>query len=240
MSGIVRSLLVVAVGAAVAWGDVTTTLEGSRLVVSGDGEPESLVIEPGDGGIAVRGFGGTLVDGAAAVTVAGVQRLVLRLHEGGDDVTVRNVELPQGLDVRSGGGNDDVVLDGVVTRRARVRTGNGWDAVRAYGPSRLSQLRVSTGAGRDVVVLDGVRVPGDVRVHAGNDDDDVTFFATEVGDDVDVNLGNDDDVLVLADVVVWDDTDLDGDDGHDALWFSGYVWLEDDFDVDGFGDDWWW
>lgn len=238
---LLSALLVAGLGAVAARADVVITVAGSKVTLVGDDGADDVAIEPDGDGIAVVGLGGTLVDGSGErVTLPGVRRLVVKLHEGPDRLTLTGVRLPDGIDLRLGRGNDDVLLDRVDAGKARIQTGGGYDAVRVYGPSTLNQLSVATGSDWDFVVLDGVWVPGDLTVDTGTEDDDVTIFATEVGDDVDVDLGNDDDVLVLADVVIDDDTDLDGDDGDDLLVLSGYVWFEDDLDVDGFGDDWWW
>jgi len=241
MPAALRGMMIVALGAAVARADVTTTLTGSKLVVSGDGSGQTLVIESTGDGVTVRGLAGTLVDGSAEpVTVPGVLRLSVKLHEGADRLTVTDVSLPDGIDLRLGDGNDDVLLDRVRTGAARIRSGNGYDAVQIFGPSTLNQLSISTSSGRDLVVLDDVWVPGDLHVDTGTAPDDVSIALTDVGDDIDVRLGNDDDVLVLADVAIYDDTDLDGENGDDVLVFYGYIWFEDDLDVDGFNDDWWW
>jgi hypothetical protein len=233
-------LVLVALGASVARGDVVTSLSGSRLVVTGDGAPDSLAIESAAEGVVLVGHGGTLVDGSAdRVTVPGVRHLTVKLKQGDDRLTLTQVSLPDGLDLRLGNNNDDVVLDGVDAGSTRVRTGNGYDAVRIYGPSRLDRLRVQTGNGNDLIVLDGPWVPGDLDVDAGPDEDDVAILATEVGDDLDVHMGNGDDFLELADVGVDDDTHLDGDDGDDLLVLWEFLWFGDDLDIDGFDDGWW-
>jgi hypothetical protein len=223
------------------WGDVTTTVTGSKLVVTGDDRADTVLIEPAADGVAVVGLDGTLVDGSSeGVTVPGVRRLVVKLHEGPDRLTLRDLDLPDGIDLRVGRGNDGVLLDRVDAGATNIQTGDGHDAVEIFGPSTLKRLSVLTSADYDLVELDRVWVPGDVDIDTGSEPDDVTIVATEVGDDVDVDLGNDDDFLLIADVAIYDDTDLDGDDGDDVLVLAGYVWFEDDLDIDGFDDDWWW
>jgi hypothetical protein len=232
---------IVTLAASVAGADVVTSVSGSAAVLTGDESPNALVIEPASDGIVVTGRGGTLVDGSAdGVTLSGVRRLTVKLGSGADEITLTNVSLPDGLNLRLGRGNDDVVLDGVRAGATRIRTGNGYDFVSVFGPSRLDRLAIETSNGRDVVDVDGASIFGDLDVDAGSGDDDVTIVATQVSDDVRVRLGNDDDFLAIADVVVDDDTDVDGESGDDALVFAGYVWIGDDLDVDGFDDVWWW
>lgn len=233
------SLLIVVLGASVAWADVVTTLKGSRLVVTGDSAPNVVSIEPAPDGILVRGLEGTLVDGSSVgVTVSGVESLTVKLRKASDSLTLTQVTLSKGIDLRLGRGDDDVVLDGVRCGAARIRTGNGSDAVIVMGGSRLKSLSVETSNERDLVVLDGAWISGDLDIDTGSDDDDVHIFATQVGDDVHVRLGNDDDFIVLADVSVDDDTEVDGEHGDDALFLDGYLWFGDDVDFDGFDDDW--
>jgi hypothetical protein len=233
-------VLLVALGACVARADVVTTVSGSSLVVTGDSSPNAVAIEPALDGVTVVGFDGTLVDGSSeGITVPGVRRLTVKLGKGSDRLTLTHVTLPDGLDLRLGRGNDSVWLDDVDGGASRIQTGNGHDAVSVFDVS-LNRLSVQTSNGFDFVELDRAWVSGDLDVDTGSDDDDVTIVATHIGDDVHVELGNDDDFALLADVAVDDDVEIDGEDGDDDLVFAGYIWIEDDLDVDGFGDDWWW
>lgn len=235
-------LLIVALGASVARGDVVTRVSGSRLVVIGDRNPNAVRIEAAPDGVLVLGIDGTLVDGSSeGVTVAGVQRLTVKLKQRADRLTLRSLTGVGRIALRLGKGNDDVVLDDVRAGATQIQTGGGRDAVSVVGRSHLRRLRVDTSIGEDSVWLDGVRISGDLDIDTGSDDDDVLIFVTDVGDDLDVHLGNDEDVLVLASVEVDDDAHLDGEDGDDLLFFDGYVWFDDDLDIDGFDDDdWWW
>jgi hypothetical protein len=234
------ALLIVALGASFARGDVVTTLSGSSLVVTGDSSPDALTIQGTSDGITVAGLYGTLVDGSSEVTFSGVRRLTVKLGKGSDSLTVTQVNLPDGLAIRLGGGHDSVELDEVRSGAVRIRTGDGDDAVGFFGPSSFDSVSVQTSNGRDWIWVDGAWVAGDLDIDTGADDDDVTIVATQVADDIHVHQGNDDDFLVLADVTVDDDTHLDGENGDDVLIFDGFIWFGDDLDIDGFGDDWWW
>jgi hypothetical protein len=235
-------LLIAALDASIAHGDVATMVSGSKLIVTGDATPDAVAIEPApDGGVLVLGLEGTLVDGSSVgVAVSGVTRLKVKLKQGADRLTLTQVTFSDGIALRLGDGNDWVVLDQVYAGATRIRTGNGSDFVDVYGPGRCRHLTLLTDRGFDSIVVDGLWIPRDLYVDTGSDDDDVTIVSTEIGDDARVYLGSDEDVLVLADVAVYDDTDLDGDDGDDWLYFYGYVWFDDDLSIDGFNDDWWW
>ena len=235
-----RALPIVVFAASSAWGDVVTTLTGSSLVVTGDRSADAVTIEEAPGGLTVTGFGGTLVDGSSdVVTIPGVERLTVKLGDGNDRLTLTNVTLPRGFDLRLGRGNDSVFVERASAGSSRIRTGNGYDDVIVFGVSRFDSLAVETSNGNDFVEVDDTFVSGDLKIDTGSDEDDVTVFATEVGNDMHMRLGNDDDVLVLVDVVIDDDTKLDGENGDDALFFDGYLWFGDDLDIDGFDDDGW-
>jgi hypothetical protein len=239
MSTIRRALTIVALAASSAWGDVVTTLSGSNLVVTGDDSADTVTIEEAPGGLTVTGFGGTLVDGASAVvTIPGVERLTVKLGDGNDRLTLTNVILARGFDLRLGRGNDTVFVDGGAAGSSRIRTGNGYDDVIVFDSPSFDSLSVETSNGNDFVEVDYAFVSQDLTIDTGSDEDDVTVFATDVGNDMRLRLGNDDDVLVLVDVFIDDDTDLDGENGDDVLFFDGFLWFGDDLDIDGFDDDW--
>jgi hypothetical protein len=230
---------VVLFGASLVRADVVTSLSGSHLVVTGDASADRVVIGPAPDGVTVAGVDGTLVDGSsAAVTVPGVQRLTVKLGRGADRLTIGSISLAKKLDVRLGRGNDRVALDGVQAGATRIRSENGHDDVSIAGRASFKRLSVQAGSGRDSVSIDGAFVRRELAVDAGDGNDLVSIVATEVIDDVDVHLGDDDDACLLADVILHDDVHLDGDDGEDEAFFDGYVWVEDEFDVDGFGVIW--
>lgn len=225
-----------------AWADVSTTLSGSTLLITGDDSADGIRIESASDGVLVVGVDGTLVDGTTeSVTIPGVQRLTVELGKGGDHLTIQELDLAKRLDVRTGSGRDRVVLDGVRAGWTRIVTDGGHDRVSVNGFSRFRHLTVESGGGNDVVLVDDVWVPKDLNVYSASGYDDVEIVDTDVGNDLDVHLGDDDDDVVLADVTIDDDTHLDGGDGDDVAFFYGHVWCGDSLDLDGFGDDgWWW
>jgi large repetitive protein len=234
-------LLLVALGPSVARGDVVTSVSGSKLVVTGDDGADTVLIEPASDGIRVVGLDGTLVDGSGeGIVVPGIRRLTVKLRQGADRLTIRDVSLSGKIDLRLGEGNDRVELDGVDGGSTRIRTDDGWDGVSVDGPSRFDHLSIQTSNGDDWIWIDDAWITGDLTIDTGADEDDVTIVDTEVDDDVDVHLGNDEDDLFLADVSFDDDTHLDGENGEDDLFLDGWIWFGDDLDVDGFDDDWWW
>jgi len=232
--------VVLALAARAAHGDVVTQFDGSRLLVVGDEQPDTVTIDPTPGGILVTGSNGTLVDGGLApVLVSGVRRVSFELHGGSDRVTVNAVDLPDGIGMRLGNGNDEAVVNGARLGKTKIRTGNGNDAVWV-ADAQAQRLYVQTNTGWDAVVVHDSWVPGDLQVSTGSDEDYVEIAGTEVGNDVRMRLGNDDDALFLADVAFDDDTRLDGAHGDNGLFFAGYIWFGDELDIHDFGDDWWW
>jgi hypothetical protein len=234
------AIVVLALAARTAHGDVVTEFDGSRLRVIGDDRPDTVTLDPTPGGILLTGTNGTLVDGGIApVVVSGVQRVVFELHGGADRVTVNAVDLPSGIGMRLGDGDDEAVVSGAYLGKTKIRTGNGNDAVWVFD-ARVQRLSVQTSNGWDSLVVHDSWVPNDLDVDTGADEDYVEVVGTEIADDVHIHLGNDDDDLVVVDVAFDDDTRLDGEQGSNALWLDGWIWFGDDVDIDDFGDGWFW
>jgi hypothetical protein len=234
------TVVVLALAASAARGDVVTRLDGSRLLVVGDDQPDTVTLDPTPGGILITGTNGTRVDGGIApVAVQGARRVAFELHGGADRVTVNAVDLPDGIGMRLGEGNDEAIVDGAFLGKTKIRTGNGNDAIWVSG-ARMQRLYVQTSNGWDSVVVHDSWVPHDLQVSTGADEDYVEIAGTEVGSDARMRLGNDDDALVLADIAFDDDTRLDGSHGDNGLFFAGYIWFGDELDIHDFGDDWWW
>jgi hypothetical protein len=237
----IASLAAVVLASTLAHADVVTSLSGVQLLLTGDASPDSITVTPALDGLTVTGFDGTLVDGSTeGLTFSGVHGLVVKLMQGNDRLTIRQVDLPGKLFIGAGKGNDAVQLDQVFAGAVRIQTSKGYDAVWIYGPSYFDSLSVQMGVGSDLLVVGGVTVGGDLDVVAGGDDDDVSIAGVDVYDDLDVHLGEGDDFLSLGDVFVGNETHLDGDDGDDGFVLYGYLWFDDGIDVDGFGGDWWW
>lgn len=236
------ALALLMLGAELARADVVTSLSGSHLTITGDETADSIAITPGEGGIRLAGFDGTLVDGSSdEATFSGVRRLTVRLMHGADRILVSWITLPDALYVGMGKGDDTVELDEVVAGDVTVATSQGFDVVNVFGPSYFDSLSIRTGSGSDLVVVDDVAVGGDLDVVSGRDDDDVSLAWLDVYDDVDVHLGNGDDNLWFGDATVGEDTHLEGNDGDNWLDLYGYLAFWDDVDIDGFGDGgWWW
>jgi hypothetical protein len=234
------TIVALALATRTAHGDVVTEFDGSRLRVIGDDRSDAVTLDPTPGGILLTGTNGTLVDGGIApVIVSAVQRVTFELHRGADRVTVNAVDLPSGIGMRLGDGDDAAVVSGAYLGKTKIRTGNGNDAVWVFD-ARVQRLNVQTSNGWDSLVVHDSWVPDDLEVDTGADEDYVEVAGTEVGDDVRIHLGNDDDDLVLADMAFDDDTHLAGEHGDNALFFAGWIWFGDELDIDDFGDDWWW
>ncbi len=99
--GALVALVLALAGEEVARADVVTQLDGTRLLVSGDAQPDRVTLDPMPGGIVLTGTNGTLVDGGLApVLFSGVRRVALELHGGADRGTVNAVDLPDGMGMR--------------------------------------------------------------------------------------------------------------------------------------------
>jgi hypothetical protein len=188
-------------------GDVVLNVVDGNLMVQGDDLDNKIMITAGaePGAFVVTGLDGTniLQDSeppAAAVTVTGVHSIKAGLGEGDDLIAVVGANLRGSLAVRTGAGDD------------RVLVGTGGDATELVGllPSDLSvgvhgSVRIGTDGGNDQVLVDDAMIGGRLGVHAGMDDDLVALGSTAAVDPMDarlsvrggvhVNLGQGDDEL---------------------------------------------
>ena len=248
----VAAAVVLAVSASPARpaGNVGTVVDQGRVLLEGDEAPNGIVVTAGDqeDGIRVFGLDGTTVNDQPEITLAGVQRLVIRTGDGPDRVELRQVRIRGSVTIRTGRGGDQVLVEQATLQRLDVRSGAGNDAL-SIGPqsrirrllhlrtgrdrddvviesSDLAAILASTGQGDDVLTIFDVTTTRRTQVFTNVGQDTVFFGVTRFIGDVDVNLGEDDDLLRLDTVVFEDDSDLDGGSDEDALLLDGPV----DFD----------
>jgi hypothetical protein len=162
---------------------VTTSLAADgTLTVTGDADPNNLadelaIVGTGTAGeLTLTGRNGTLIDGMASKTIAGVAKdLLINLGDGDNVINLDNIYLAGKLDLRSGNGKDLIVLGatGVVstTGACTVQSGFGDDVVRAqdYHVFIVGQLLTRVGGGaRSRIELTGASALGTIDVFGGD------------------------------------------------------------------------
>ncbi|HYO26437.1 MAG TPA: hypothetical protein VEQ85_15960, partial [Lacipirellulaceae bacterium] len=184
-------------------GNVTVTLTGVNLLVSGDDAANQIAITAGDAPdtLVVRGLQGTTVTLAGSTTPAPVTGLVVPNVRG----HVR---------VETGGGNDEVsVTDLELRRRLSLQTGDGNDQVALQDVSVGGLLSIAAGAGNDTVRLGPQNAPaGPLQSYA-----DASVKSALA---IDVLLGDGEDTATLASTAARGAVVVAGGMGADAFGFD--------------------
>jgi hypothetical protein len=129
-------------------GDVTAVLAGHDLIIRGSRADNAIEIsQPEPGVIEVAGADDTTVNGEESVEFQGVEALLIRTHNGGEDSVTVIGPLELSDDLRAHLGNDELLIDGTA---GRVRIGSDLN-VRARSASAVT-LR------NDVLVADDVTI----------------------------------------------------------------------------------
>jgi len=174
-------------------GNVTARIDGGgRLVITGDGLANGVLVERGTrpGVVVITGLGNTTVNGRPSVTLGGLRRgTFIGLGEGDDVLCIggpTHLTLSGHLAVDLGRGANTLNVKNVtVAGNSRVITGREADRVVLTGTEfggrlylRLDELvggskvgQVGLEPGDNDVYLTGVRVVGEVRLVSGRGND---------------------------------------------------------------------
>lgn len=166
------------------------------------------------GNITARVIGGTLfVDGdenSNAVVIAGCGWRSVAVRPGDSDTVVNGLPGGQG------------VFLGDITRGIVVRTNGGDDAVLLDGVRNRHYVGVFTGAGNDLVILNGVTTKnGATEIDTGDGDDSVQVTDSKFGGTAAVNLGTGNDTLEVTGSNIRKQVRFNGGAGNDALGADG-------------------
>lgn len=255
--------------ASVAWsaGDVRASVDrAGKLTIRGDRLANGIILRTSgdapEGALRIEGESGTTVNGQAEVGVLATGRIRVLLGAGDDFVRIE-AEIPGGVTIRTGAGNDRVELfGGEIRGELRIEAGAGDDAVTSIGSMHGGSVRVDTGPGADLVyegfscfggsfAIDtgpgadvvGVDPPGNILVvPCGVRGDlvvdtrrgaDQVSIGTTVDGALGVALGPQDDLLDLC-AVVGGPALLSGGAGSDLLADDASTFLGGDPEIGGF------
>lgn len=172
-------LSVLGVSSAHAAGNVTAVLFAGSLRITGDLAGNAIRVAPGANAdeVELEGLDGTTVNGQVLTSIAGVLRNVkVDLSEGGDEIYVEDLLVPQDLEIVTGPGVDTVDLtDCEVGDDTRIATGIDDDQVVLSTDVFQGRLFIQTDAGNDTIGLDLVTAADKVRIANGQGDDGVTI-----------------------------------------------------------------
>jgi len=151
-------------------GNVTASLSGGSLYVTGDDQSNTISVESiGAGNVQVRGFG-TSVNGSpdAIKTFSVPGSIVIRMNDGDDLVRVTNLVIHVNLWVDLGPGTNEI-LTGQTAAGDNLRF-----AGTPSGPLFVSaNLGITGGVGNDRIFQSNVHVQGGGNLSAGDGDDNL-------------------------------------------------------------------
>jgi len=242
-------LLALAPGLAPAAGNVTAVNKNGSLVLTGDDDPNGVLLDPGGSAdeIVVSGSPGTLINGfPLGQAIGGITRNVSAdLGDGSDALVLNDVQLPNRLLVKLGTGDDGFdFTDGSVAENVSVQGGKGEDEIAFSTMSIGRNLQIKSEGDPDTVALDLVTVgrnttlttgDGDDTVFIGGDSqlngrlkintdrglDQVELADSTVVDKLGISLGSEDDAVALGGVTTDDAVLLDGGAGVDTYTDDG-------------------
>ncbi len=173
-------------------GNLTAQVIGGTLFVDGDASANSVVIAgTGWRSVAVRpGDADTTINGQApgqGLFLGDITRgIVVRTGDGEDTVLLDGVQNRHYIGVFTGGGEDVVTLQSVTSRGGgEVVTGDAADTVRVVNSKFRKTLVVELDAGDDTLEVTGSNVRGRTRFAGGEGTDtyrtDGSTFAKSVG-----------------------------------------------------------
>jgi hypothetical protein len=229
-------------------GDVTVTVDGEDLLITGDAAANAVVVRgtetPGQYVVSRSDRTTTINGGTAPFTASNISNLVIDLGQGNDVLNLldanisgrvsidmganggRDVfnaayaEIGETLDISTGGGDDQVLLNVVTVKgAANIDTGAGKDGVYLSFCDFHQALAVNTDAGKDVVTISAVEVMGATSIDTGSDSakDAVVVSASRFRSAVSINLGAGNDELVLTTSRFDATLTADGGEGTDRL-----------------------
>ncbi len=133
---------------------VTLQVIGHQLILTGDNTADHIQVT-GDGTAReyiVSGLAGTLINGVAnaAITVQGIDNMLLNLTAGADIITIDGADLAGGITIGGGSGNKNISI--------------GATSDVSVGGS----ISVSGGAGDDVILVNRTHVAGSLVIQGGS------------------------------------------------------------------------
>lgn len=232
-----------------AAGNVDAVNKGGSLVITGDGSPNGVFLDPGlnPDEFVVTPFFGTTVNGfPVPAVISGITRNVnVDLDDGDDDLIVNDAVVPSRLLVKLGTGNDTFdYTDGSVVGNASVQGGKGADDIGISTIAVGGNLKIKSEGDADEIGLDLVTVGRNTTITSGDGDDTVFIggssqlngrlkVSTDRGTDavtlddstvvgkVGVSLGTEDDHVTAGAMSFDDPVVFDGGSGTDTYTDDG-------------------
>lgn len=239
---LLATVLVLAPLPALAAGNVNAELKGSKLVIEGDEQSNSVSIDGSalpSGSLRIQVSDGTTVNQTPGPVIFDeVESLVIDDAGGHNSMALGDCTLDKTVSVTLGDGDDILNFeDATVRGKVTLKLGEGSNATLVQSASDfLDKLTYTGGDGTDnVTVQGGSEVGGDLKVTAGEGGNVVTIDDSDLGGKITVKGGaNADDVTITAGTIVGGKVKLTLDDGvENSVRIEDGIVLEDDLEISG-------
>lgn len=227
-------------------GNVSAFVSGGDLVINGDDLPNRIVVsQVAAGSYLITGEDNTTVNGQTSKVVSGVtDDIRIHLLRGPDHLTLRDLKVPDDLEIGTGFGPDQIVQiinakihgdlavftrdgndglfiqdvivgkDGVGT--AFIQTGDGNDSVEIQHMIVAGTFTLRTGLGNDVINVSKEANFGNFTISADGGNDLATIDHVAVKGTLTVDMGSGNDSLSIENVIAFS-INLKGGSGNDRL-----------------------
>lgn len=204
-------------------GDVTAALVRGNLVLTGDVEDNSIVVNQVAGTASytiTSGDGTTTVNGGLdIVTIDDVTRGVrMKMLAGNDQVLFDTAVVTGAVNIDMGVGDDTLTLDAITATSLAVTMGAGNDTFTGLALTVTGATKVNLGSGDDTATLGGVFVKTSVTGGAGLDT--VTFNQADITGNASVSNSSGGSVVTFADSSITGKASVTSGSGVDTATFT--------------------
>jgi hypothetical protein len=218
-------------------GDVMVALEGSLLTVNGDNLDNQIAITRNVAGdVVVSGQNGTLVNGLTSFRLVrpSINAVEIRMEDGNDVVTMRNLQVANDMFVDMGAGNDRLTAPATnpstIGANLAIYGSEGNDIVQLNRVTVREDLFVDGGLGSlQASVVDSV-IAKAANIVADDLADIITVRNTRVGLDMSIETKGGSDQVNLTDLSAFNlvvNTDANGLAGLDRVTLNRVTTVED-------------
>lgn len=181
-------------------GNVTVSLDGDTLLVSGDELSNQIeVAQAANGDVVFTGLDTTTINGLAEFTFSETfDETRFELNDGDDEVTLNGFESGDEFRFLGGDGNDTLEANGVTAEFFHIRGNDGDDAIQLVESSSRRSSFFFLGDGDDVLAAVSFEAGRNFRVFGDSGDDTFTSNALSVDRKFRLSLGSGNDQALIS------------------------------------------
>jgi len=182
-------------------GDVTVSVDGSALRISGDADDNQIqIIGRADGSAIVSGLDGTTINGGTAAfsADADLRTAQVQMGDGNDEVEIRGLVLQNALTVRTGNGDDSTDIQHINVRGIEVSGEDGNDVMEFDNVFSRRSIVIRGGDGNDTVAIGAMAAHRNGVIYTGDGDDSLAVDNLGIKENMSLLFGAGDDQALIA------------------------------------------